>query len=455
MSRRLFGTDGVRGVANVDLTPELAFRIGRAGAWILSRDLDPNRPFVVARDTRMSGTMLEAAVVAGIAAAGRDAVTVGVAPTPAVPRIVDSIVAAGGVMISASHNPVEYNGIKFFDAGGFKLDDAREREIEAVLDDESVVPRATHDRVGSIRSSVGLVDRYFAALVEAGADLGGMTVVVDAAYGAAYAVGPRIFEKLGAEVVAMHAQDDGSRINVACGSTDLSALAARVRELAAGGRRQVVGVAFDGDADRALFVDETGASLTGDHAMFALAREKKRTHALAGDTLVSTVMSNVGLERALAAEGIRMLRTAVGDRYVLEAMRAGGYGLGGEQSGHIIDFTRNTTGDGPMTAVALLSLAARAGASLRELTAPVVVFPQILVNVAGASQAVLEDDAVRSTIGRAEEALGRNGRVLVRASGTEPLVRVMVEGEDAADIAQLAEEIAAAVRAGSSAGRAL
>jgi phosphoglucosamine mutase len=254
----------------------------------------------------------------------------------------------------------------------------------------------------------------------------------------------------------LHAEDDGSRINVACGSTDTSALCARVRELAAADpHAHVLGVAFDGDADRALFVDESGATLSGDHVMFALAREKRRRGALAGDTLVATVMSNVGLERALRAEGVALVRTAVGDRYVLEAMRAGGFTLGGEQSGHVIDFALNTTGDGPMTAISLLSLVARERTTLRQLTAPVRVFPQILLNVAGVSPAVLDEQSVRRAVAEAERELGDTGRVLVRASGTEPLVRVMVEGEKAEVIERLAARIAEAVRAGPPAGRAL
>src|SRR5580704_14146901 len=232
MARRIFGTDGVRGIAGDDLTPELAFDLGRAAAFVLARDLDPMRPFVLARDTRLSGTMLEAAVTAGITSLGRDTVSVGIAPTPAVPRIVDSIGAAGGVMISASHNPIEYNGIKFFDASGFKLDDAREREIESLLGDASL-PRATHEHVGLAKSAHGLSDRYMAALLEAGGDLSALTIVVDAAFGAAFLLGPRALARLGATVVPLHAEDDGSRINVACGSTDTRALQARVRELSA------------------------------------------------------------------------------------------------------------------------------------------------------------------------------------------------------------------------------
>jgi phosphoglucosamine mutase len=450
MPRRIFGTDGVRGIAGDDLTPELAFDLGRAAAFVLARDLDPMRPFVLARDTRLSGTMLEAAVTAGITSLGRDTVSVGIAPTPAVPRIVDSIGAAGGVMISASHNPIEYNGIKFFDASGFKLDDAREREIESLLGDASL-PRATHEHVGLAKSAHGLSDRYMAALLEAGGDLSALTIVVDAAFGAAFLVGPRALAQLGATVVPLHAEDDGSRINVACGSTDTRALQARVRELsAADPSAHVLGVAFDGDADRALFVDERGALLSGDHVLFVLAREKKRAGALPGDTLVATVMSNMGLERALHAERIALLRTAVGDRYVLDAMRAGGFMLGGEQSGHTIDFVRNTTGDGPMTAVSLFSLVARDGVPLADL-APLHVFPQVLLNVAGAPREVLDEPEVRAAIAAAEAALGDEGRILVRASGTEPLVRVMVEGDDRARTESVAAGLAGLVRAKSGA----
>ncbi|MGH7755340.1 MAG: phosphoglucosamine mutase, partial [Vulcanimicrobiaceae bacterium] len=270
---RLFGTDGVRGVANADLTPELALRVSRAGAQVIARDIDPALPIVVGRDTRLSSPMLEAAVVAGVASAGRGVLTIGIVPTPGVACIVTAIDAAAGVMISASHNPIEDNGIKFFGPDGFKLADDVEREIEALLDDD-LTERPTHADVGSIRSAVGLVDRYATRLIEAGGDLSGLTVVVDAAYGAAYRVAPRVLERLGARVVALHDEPDGARINVNCGATDLRALAARVRALsAAEPAAQVVGVAFDGDADRALFVDERGNALSGDNVMLILGRE--------------------------------------------------------------------------------------------------------------------------------------------------------------------------------------
>jgi phosphoglucosamine mutase len=444
---RLFGTDGVRGIANRDLTPELAFRIGRAGAAVLARDAPPGAPLVVGRDTRLSGTMLEAAVVAGIMSAGRDTLSLGVIPTPGVARLTVLAGAAAGVMISASHNPIEDNGIKFFRGDGFKLSDERENAIEAAVRDPDSLARPTHDGVGIARTAHDLAERYFETLIEGGADLSKLTVVVDAAYGAAFEVGPRALAALGARVEPLHALDDGSRINVACGSTDLSALVARVSAIgAAEPAAHVVGVAFDGDADRALFVDETGAVIDGDRVMLILGRDKKRRGRLRGDTVVGTVMSNIGLERALAAEGIALVRAAVGDRYVLEALRAGDYSFGGEQSGHVIDLQRNTTGDGPGTAIEVFSVVARDGRTLHDLASALHVAPQILVNVRTPHKAVLEDRVVREAIDRATAELGTEGRILVRASGTEPLIRVMIEGDDAERIDRLARGLAEIVR---------
>ncbi len=444
---RYFGTDGVRGVANADLTPELAFKIGRAGAAVIARDCAAERPIVVGRDTRLSGPMLEAAIVAGITSTGRHVVGVGVIPTPGIATITMSLGAAAGVMISASHNPVEDNGIKFFGADGFKLSDAVEDEIEARLDDPKL-PRPTHERIGRAAVRSDLVDTYFATLVDAGADLHGLTIVVDAAFGAAFAVGPRAFAKLGAHVVAINAEDDGARINVRCGATHLEMLAHTVKAEALKRPGPVVGVAFDGDADRALFVDETGAVLSGDHTMLIIARDLKSRGALTGDTVVGTVMSNVGLERALAREGIALARAPVGDRYVLEVLRASGFRFGGEQSGHIIDLVHNTTGDGPMTAVMLFSIVARSGTTLHALAADLTVYPQILVNVrVERKDRFASSERVRTAISCAQAQLGDTGRILVRASGTEPLIRVMIEGADALAIATLAQEIADIIRA--------
>jgi phosphoglucosamine mutase len=445
---RLFGTDGVRGVANGDLTPELAFRIGRAGAATLAATAGRERPILVGRDTRLSGTMLEAAVTAGIASTGRDVLTLDVVPTPAVARIVVLESAAAGVMISASHNPIEDNGIKFFGPDGFKLRDAEEDAIEAALAEPDDLPRPTHGDVGIVRRAPSLGARYVESLVATGSDLSALTIVVDAAFGAAYAAGPEALRALGARVEALHAEDDGARINVACGSTDLRTLVARVRDTSARDPgAHVLGVAFDGDADRALFVDEGGEVVDGDRVMLVLAREKKRRGTLANDTVVGTVMSNIGLERALRAEGIALERAAVGDRYVLAAMRAAGHRFGGEQSGHVIDLDRNTTGDGPGSAIALFSVVARSGSTLRELAAALHVAPQILVNVRTADRAVLDAAPVVAAIERAERELGREGRILVRPSGTEPLIRVMIEGDDRARIDALAHEVAEIVRA--------
>lgn len=443
---RLFGTDGVRGVANADLQPELAFALGRAAAAAFNRTVGPEHPVVVGRDTRLSGSMLEAAIVAGITSTGRNVVQVGVVPTPAVAAITRLIEAAAGVMISASHNPIEDNGIKFFGGDGFKLSDAAEDAIEALVHDPAIA-RPTHHDVGVATHARGLIDRYFAQLLTAGADLSGMTIVVDAAYGAAWDVGPRILRKLGADVIAINAADDGARINVNCGATNLAMLQQTVKQTTAERGGPVVGVAFDGDADRALFVDETGAILSGDHIMLIVGRELKRRGALAGNVVVGTVMSNVGLERAFAHEGIRLLRAAVGDRYVLEMMREGGYVFGGEQSGHIIDLALNTTGDGPMSAVALFSIVARSGKSLHELGAALTVYPQILLNVRVTNRAVLSTDPqISAAIAAAEAELGSEGRILVRPSGTEPLIRVMIEGSDSQSIQRLAEQVAGTIR---------
>ncbi len=445
----LFGTDGVRGVANADLTPERALGIGRAVAAVLGGPSSSDAPIVVGRDTRLSGAMLEAAMIAGITSAGRDALSVGILPTPGVAALTREIGAVAGVMISASHNPIEDNGIKVFGPDGFKLADGTEAEIEAAFA-AGRAPRPTHARVGNAWADPALTERYLARLVAAGGDLSGLTVVVDAAFGAAYRVGPEALRRLGAEVVALHAEPDGARINVACGTTNMARLAECVAELAAGGGGPVVGVAFDGDADRALFVAEDGAVLSGDHVLLILARERVRRAALPGDTVVATVMSNVGLEHAMRDLGVALRRTPVGDRYVLEAMRAGGYALGGEQSGHIVDIDRNTTGDGPMTAIAVLSTMASAGATLGELAAGMRVYPQILLNVrmppGTIATTVLADEAVRGAIAAAESSLAQTGRVLVRPSGTEPLLRVMVEGRERDEIERLGNGIADAIK---------
>ncbi len=400
---------------------------------------------MIGRDTRLSGTMLEAAIIAGITSTGRDVIMLGVVPTPCVAAVTVNIGAAAGVMISASHNPIEDNGIKFFGADGFKLSDAVEDEIGERLDDPAL-PRPTHERIGVATHEPGLANAYITKLIAAGADLTGWTIVVDAANGAAFRIGPLVFEQLGARVIAINAADDGARINVKCGATDLDMLQAAVKAEIARGNDRVAGVAFDGDADRAKFVDETGAVLDGDHVLLILGRDRLERGDLPNGTVVATVMSNIGLQRAFDRAGITMLRAPVGDRYVLEEMRAGGHRLGGEQSGHVIDLDRNTTGDGAMTAVMVFSVAARRKQRLHDLASELTVFPQILINVRVADRAIAGDPAVTAAVTAAEAELGERGRVLVRPSGTEPLVRVMVEAETPEITENVAKSIAAVIQ---------
>ena len=362
---RLFGTDGVRGVANRDLTPELAYRLGRVTASLLAETVE-RAPVIIGRDTRLSGSMLEAAIVAGITSVGRDTISLGVVPTPAVACVTKRTSAAAGVVISASHNPIEDNGIKFFGSDGFKFADAFEDEIEELID-ATDLPRPIGAGVGKARVAQNLARHYYEELYAGAVDLTGLTAIVDAACGAAYAIAPYALRKLGATVIEINCEDEGARINVGGGATDLRPLQAAVRAKIAEGERRVVGVAFDGDADRALFVDEAGTVVSGDHVMFALACDLHERGELPGDAVVATVMSNIGFERALQHHGIELVRAAVGDRYVLEKMREGNYALGGEQSGHVVDFRYNTTGDGPRTAVTLLSLMVARGASLHDL----------------------------------------------------------------------------------------
>ncbi len=442
---RIFGTDGVRGVANTELTPQLAFAIGRAGAHVLAETSDRHRPIIVGRDTRLSGTMLEAAIVAGITSVGRDVVSVGIVPTPAIATITVRTGAAAGVMISASHNPIADNGIKFFGPDGFKLSDAIENEIETQLDSEQF-PQPTGAGIGVATVAQNLGKYYYDELYARAADLSGLKVVVDGANGAAYQFAPYALRKLGATVHEINCQADGARINVQCGATDLRPLQSTVRDLIGAGEKHVLGVAFDGDADRALFVDEEGQALSGDHVMLILARDLHKRGELAGDTVVATVMSNIGLEKALAAHGINLLRAPVGDRYVLERMREGRYILGGEQSGHIINLQNNTTGDGPMTAIALFSTIARSGQTLHDLASELTVYPQVLVNVQTSLKNVLDNPQVRTAVERAEKNLTGTGRLLIRPSGTEPLIRVMVEGDNQQRIEALANELAESIR---------
>lgn len=447
---RIFGTDGVRGLANRDITAELAVDLSVSAAHVLAErgEFAGHRPrAVLGRDTRISGEFLSAAVAAGLASAGVDVLDVGVIPTPGVAYLTASTEADLGVVISASHNPMPDNGIKFFARGGHKLDDAVEAAIEERLGADW--NRPTGRDVGSLRTSASLADDYVdhvvaAARSFAGSDapLAGLSIVVDAAHGAASAVGPRALTAAGATVHVLHADPDGLNINDGVGSTHLGPLQAAVVE-----RGAQMGVAYDGDADRCLAVDHEGAVVNGDAIMGVLALAMQRSGSLYHDTLVATVMSNLGLHKAMKAAGVTIVESAVGDRYVLEAMRDGGFSLGGEQSGHIIVSDYATTGDGVLTSL-LLGAQVAAGTSLRELSSSVEVLPQVLLNVTGADRTrVYTDEDVQAAVAEARAELGDGGRVLLRPSGTEDLVRVMVEAGTAEEAHRHAEVLAAVVRA--------
>jgi phosphoglucosamine mutase len=421
---RLFGTDGVRGVANTELTPELAFRLGEAAGHFLG-DHGRGR-IVVGRDTRRSGQMLEAAFVAGVTSGGADALVCGVIPTPAVALLAREREVDGGVVISASHNPPEYNGIKFFSRDGFKLPDMLEDEIEEFTVSERSWERPTGPDIGCAIEVEDAVERYIShAVASIEGDLTGVRVAVDCGHGAAAVTTPLALERLGAEVVAVNTDWSGTDINVGCGSTDLGPLG----DLVAANEVDL-GFAHDGDADRVIAMDEQGNEVDGDFMMAICAAHMKEQGTLAADTVVGTVMTNMGFEVAMRERDINVIKTKVGDRYVLEQMRASGAILGGEQSGHIIFMEHNTTGDGLVTALQVASVMKQTGRPLSELAQVMRRYPQVLENVRVTDKSLLAtsgrlSDAIRD----AEETLGDSGRVLVRASGTEPLVRVMAEAE--------------------------
>ncbi|MBA2307859.1 MAG: phosphoglucosamine mutase [Pseudonocardiales bacterium] len=445
---RLFGTDGVRGLANRDLTPELALAVAAAAARVLAEQDDYHRQLaVVGRDPRASGEMLEAAVVAGLTSAGADVLRVGVLPTPAVAFTVGDRGADLGVMISASHNPMPDNGIKLFAAGGHKLPDAVEDAIAARLDDHA--DRPTGAAIGRVRDLAAARERYVEHLVLAGVGkmsdpeppLAGIRMVVDCANGAAAAVAPEVYERAGAEVIALHAEPDGLNINDNCGSTHLDELSAAVLA-----NQADLGIAHDGDADRCLAVAADGSVVDGDQLMAVLALAMKADGELTDDTLVTTVMSNLGLHVAMRAAGIKVRITQVGDRYVLEELRAGGFALGGEQSGHIVLPACATTGDGLLTALRVMARMAATGKSLRELAGVLTPLPQALVNVRVADKSAVADSAeVQAAVAAAEAELGESGRVLLRPSGTEDLVRVMVEAPTPQEADELTRRLAAVI----------
>ena len=438
---RMFGTDGVRGIANTELTAQMAYDLGRAGAYVLTEGTHKPK-ILVAKDTRISGDMLESALVSGILSVGAEAVCLGVVPTPAVAYLTRAYGADAGVMISASHNPVEYNGIKFFDNKGYKLSDELEDSIQQVIENGcKEVPCPVGGSLGRKKREDSALEDYIEhSKSTVDVDFSGMKIALDCANGAAYHAAVETFRDLGAEVVVINNDPDGININKSCGSTHPEELMDYVV------RKQCdLGLAFDGDADRCLAVDEKGRLIDGDFIMAICAKEMKKQGRLKDDVLVVTVMSNLGLDIAAQKEGIKTVKTKVGDRYVLEEMVKEGYKLGGEQSGHVIFLDYNTTGDGMVTGLQLASVVKKSGKTLSELASIMKELPQVLVNakVPNDKKNIHEvDEDIKAEIANIEEALHGVGRVLIRPSGTEPLVRVMLEGEDQAEIDVMAHRLA-------------
>lgn len=435
----LFGTDGVRGIANKELTPELAFRLGRAGSYVLGCG---EGTILIGRDTRLSGDFLEAALIAGICSTGADAVRLGIIPTPGVAFLTRSMGATGGVVISASHNPVEDNGIKFFSSEGFKLGDEEESRIEAAVKDDLLIPRPTGLLVGKAFTELHGIEKYARHVMETvDCDFAGLRIVVDCGFGAAWEAAPKVLRELGAEVIAINDEPDGSRINVNCGSTNVKELAQTVVE-----QKAHVGIAHDGDADRVIAVDEEGNIVDGDSIMLICGLHLAKKGLLRNNTVVVTVMSNLGLELALTEAGIKIHRTAVGDKYVLRKMLEENASLGGEQSGHIIFGDHCTTGDGIVTAVQLISVMKEEGELLSVLARQMKKLPQTMVNVrVKDKRAAQESEALADALKSAQEELGSTGRILVRPSGTEPVIRVMVEGPTEERCVEIADRLAAVV----------
>lgn len=432
---KLFGTDGVRGIANQELTPELAFRIGQAGAYVLTKHAGDRQPLiVVGKDTRISGDMLESALTAGICSVGGRAVSLGVIPTPAVAYLTRNYRADAGVVISASHNPMEYNGIKFFNQDGLKLKDEIEEEIEEYIFQENRdIPLASGGKIGTCSRAGHAVDDYCNFICDTvSLDLTKTKIVIDCANGAASEVARRVFLNMGADLTVIHDCPDGTNINRSCGSTNMESLCKAVKETGAD-----IGFAFDGDADRCLAADENGTVVNGDVMMMIYASYLKKRGQLKNNTLVATVMSNLGLFIASEQQGIMVRKTKVGDRYVLEAMQAGGYCIGGEQSGHIIYLDYNSTGDGLLSAVMMLKVMLEERKPFSQLAEIVQILPQALCNAKVKNEyknAFLEDHEIANTVQTLEKKFDGRGRVLIRPSGTEPLVRVMIEGEHAEEI---------------------
>lgn len=442
---RLFGTDGVRGIANKELTPELAFKIGQAGAYVLTKNSGERPSILVGKDTRISGDILECALTAGLCSVGAKVVSVGVIPTPAIAYLVKECGFSAGVMISASHNPFEHNGIKFFSSDGYKLSDETEERIEAIiLDNAEEIVCPTHEGIGYRKFDDTLIEKYIDfAVSTAGVRFDGLKVAIDCANGASSVTAKRALEKLGAEVFVSNDKPDGININDGCGSTHLGAISDFVKVSGAD-----VGLAFDGDADRVLAVDENGTEVDGDKIMAICALDMKKQGNLPDNTIVATVMSNLGFFKMGEEKGISIKQTKVGDRYVLEEMLKCGHKIGGEQSGHVILLDHNTTGDGLVTGIALLSVIKREGKKLSELAKVMQVYPQVLVNATVRNEFKSEEkymavSEIREAIEKLNAEFDGCGRVLIRPSGTEPLVRVMIEGQDIDVITSRAKELAA------------
>ncbi len=439
---KFFGTDGVRGIAGKELTTELAMNIGRAAAFVLAGKTKHRPRFIIGKDTRISGDMLESALAAGLCSVGADVELLGVVPTPAVAHLVRKYGADAGVVISASHNPVEFNGIKLFGGEGFKLPDDVENEIEShVLDNCEKLTLSQGTQIGRVKYVDNGIDDYVNYLKETiGADLSGLNIAIDCAHGAAFDVAQKLFPQLGAKCTFIGIEPNGCNINDGCGSTHLDKLAEFVKQ-----NKHDCGIAFDGDADRCLAVDETGAEMDGDKILAILAKQMQKEGKLNENTAVATVMSNLGFMEYMRENNIEVATTAVGDRYVLEEMRDKGYTLGGEQSGHIILLEHSTTGDGELSAGIMLKTLAQAKCKMSELNNVYKKFPQILVNITANTEQKAKyknDEYIEGFIEGQQQSLMGQGRVLVRASGTEPLIRVMVEGRDESVIATAAEKIA-------------
>lgn len=443
---KYFGTDGVRGEANVELTPELAFKLGRFGGYVLSQHATEAPKVFVGRDTRISGAMLEAALIAGLLSVGIHVYKLGVLATPAVAYLVKTEGASAGVMISASHNPALDNGIKFFGGDGFKLDDDKEAEIEALLDaSEDTLPRPSAEGLGTVVDYPEGLRKYEAYLVSTGTALEGMKVALDTANGAASTSARQIFADLDAQITVIGETPDGLNINLNVGSTHPEALQELVKE-----NQSAIGLAFDGDSDRLIAVDENGEIVDGDKIMYIIGKYLSEKDQLAQNTIVTTVMSNLGFHKALDREGINKAVTAVGDRYVVEEMRKSGYNLGGEQSGHVILMDYNTTGDGQLSAVQLTKIMQETGKSLSQLASEVTIYPQKLVNIRVENtmkDKAMEVPAIKAIIDKMEEEMAGNGRILVRPSGTEPLLRVMAEAPTTEEVDYYVDTIAEVVKA--------